>query len=67
MCGLKDHHPQQQGLRQICTVSTAVLGILKDHHPQQQGLRNKGVFYGREDDFPLKDHHPQQQGLRLPE
>ena len=43
---LKDHHPQQQGLRRDIN---SIEGIcpskeLKDHHPQQQGLRLPDFF-----------------------
>ena len=40
---LKDHHPQQQGLRPVNTASNVRYLILKDHHPQQQGLRQSGL------------------------
>ena len=37
---LKDHHPQQQGLRlPRLAPADSSLANLKDHHPQQQGLR----------------------------
>ena len=37
---LKDHHPQQQGLRRLLlNLVDGVSTLLKDHHPQQQGLR----------------------------
>ena len=36
---LKDHHPQQQGLRLQGNCPLFSQGSLKDHHPQQQGLR----------------------------
>ena len=64
MRALKDHHPQQQGLRpQDYAKISAIAPTLKDHHPQQQGLRRTPTFVLVKD-VSLKDHHPQQQGLR---
>ena len=61
---LKDHHPQQQGLRLFLATSRAAILIgLKDHHPQQQGLRHIARKELSSSVY-LKDHHPQQQGLR---
>ena len=39
---LKDHHPQQQGLRPPILRDLLHNDYLKDHHPQQQGLRHVG-------------------------
>ena len=62
---LKDHHPQQQGLRQETIADIISAADLKDHHPQQQGLRQRGIPPTAPPLQDLKDHHPQQQGLRL--
>ena len=62
---LKDHHPQQQGLRRRGTV--LYISNQCSQRPSSTTTRIKTLSTNSESSeyrF-LKDHHPQQQGLRL--
>ena len=63
---LRDHPPEQQGLRPFhYFVIVQAEPFLRDHPPEQQGLRPFLRIEPADTPEYLRDHPPEQQGLRL--